>query len=101
MAHCGPSANVSWHNDRCPSRLLYRHCCRSLDPGSWLGGTAGMIHGRTRGSALTEVSPFMLLSVPVIVTSILWLTTPNPVELPAVGYAFCLLLFPWGSYVAW
>lgn len=60
-----------------------------------------MIHGRTHGSALTEVSPGMLLSVPVIVTSILWLTTPNPVELPAVGYAFVLLLLPWGSYVAW
>ena len=69
---------------RALARLLAKgYLYRGLKPVNWCFDC---------GSALAEVSPGMLLSVPVIVTSILWMTTPNPVELTASAYAFCLLL---------
>jgi len=60
-----------------------------------------MIHRRSRSVVLMEISPGDLLALPVMITALLWTTTPNPVEPYAGACALAMLLMPWGSYLCW
>jgi hypothetical protein len=50
---------------------------------------------------IANVSPVTLFLPAAAVTTLLWVTSPNPVDFEAGLYAFLLLLIPWGSFLCW
>jgi hypothetical protein len=61
----------------------------------------GMSALGTGRSSIAMLSPAALLFPILAATTLMWVTSPNPVETSAGVYAFFLLLMPWGSYLCW